>query len=88
MKQGLHAVATRIVGLVGLALLALGLSGCPRQPNVPTPLSGTPCTQLSDCNGGTTCGALKLCVDGYCESGTSLLRPCRSAGRPVVPPGP
>jgi len=67
----------------GLALVC----GCPRQPDAPDPLSGTPCTQLSDCNPGRTCGALQLCVDGFCEEGTSLLQPCRGEGEPVPPPG-
>ncbi|MCZ7678943.1 MAG: hypothetical protein M5U28_09395 [Sandaracinaceae bacterium] len=71
-----------------LAVIALGalLGGCPRTPDAPEPLSGTPCMQLIDCNPGRSCGALTLCVDGYCEEGTSLLRPCRDEGEPVPPP--
>jgi hypothetical protein len=76
-----------------LALLfALGsgllLSGCPRTPDAPEPLTGTPCEQLTDCNPGVSCGALRLCVDGYCEEGMSLMRPCRGAGESVLPPEP
>lgn len=85
MKQGFVGVVVRFIAIAGIAL---GLAGCPREPDAPTPLTGTPCEQLSDCNPSASCGALKLCVDGYCEEGTSLLRPCRDEGDPVPPPGP
>jgi hypothetical protein len=75
-------------------LLCVALPGCPREPDAPDPLSGTPCNTLDDCNEGRTCGALTLCVDaregesGYCELGASLVRPCPGEGDPVRPPGP
>jgi hypothetical protein len=68
-------------------VVAVGLAGCPREPNAPDPGMGTPCESLEDCNDGVTCGELKLCVDGFCEEGRSLIRACPGAGDPVVPPG-
>jgi hypothetical protein len=67
------------------ALLTQLLQGCPRTPEAPEPLVGEPCEALNDCNPGVTCGALRLCVGGYCEERASLLRPCRDEGVPVVP---
>lgn len=81
----LHRLGTLLSVLVLSAGVAL-VSGCPRQPDAPDPLSGTPCAQLSECNPGRACGALRLCVDGYCEAEASLLRPCRDEGQPVPPP--
>lgn len=73
-----------------LALVAVALSavGCPRSPDAPDPGMGTPCEQLDDCNPGMTCGALRLCVAGFCEEGASLIRPCPGEGEPIVDPGP
>jgi hypothetical protein len=84
MKHTLSSVAL----VLGFGLSALFLGGCPRTPDAPEPLTGTPCEQLSDCNEGVSCGAMRLCVDGYCEAGASLMRPCREGGDPVVPPEP
>lgn len=75
-------------------LVSLAVPGCPREPDAPDPLSGTPCTTLDDCNPGRECGALKLCVDaregesGFCEEGASLILPCEGEGEPVRPPRP
>ncbi len=96
MKQLTLRSLGRSLGGIGAGLLAaLALSGCPRTPEAPEPLSGTHCEQLADCNPGRSCGALKLCscttepcVDGFCEEGFSLLRPCRDEGVPVRPPEP
>lgn len=71
-----------------VATLGVALTACPRPPDAPEPLMGTPCEQLTDCNPGRECGALKLCVDGFCEADASLLRPCRDEGQPVRPPSP
>jgi hypothetical protein len=81
------------IGAIVLALGMLVLPGCPHEPEPPEPTMGTPCTQLPDCNGARTCGALKLCVmgpdgtQGFCEDGTSLVVPCPGDGTPVRPPG-
>lgn len=69
-----------------LALAGGTLTGCPRTPEAPDLPTGTPCEQLSDCNPGVACGSLTLCVDGYCEGGRSLLRPCPGAGDRVRSP--
>lgn len=75
-----------------LLLAVLALPGCPRSPDAPEPLSGTPCTQIDECNGDRRCGALKLCVtgpdgtEGFCEEGASLIVPCPGEGQPVPPP--
>ena len=74
--------------LVLAFVLALVASGCPRTPDAPEPGMGTPCEQISDCNPGATCGALSLCVAGFCEEGASLIRPCPGEGEPIVDPGP
>ena len=78
----------RVRSLLGCAslLVILFATGCPRQPDAPEPGMGTACEQLSDCNPTETCGALKLCVDGFCEAGRSLIRPCPGSGVPVRPP--
>lgn len=79
----------RLLAVLALGIgIALGVSGCPREPDAPEPLMGTPCMQLTDCNPGRACGALKLCVDGFCEQDASLLRPCRDEGQPVPAPDP
>lgn len=74
--------------------IALCLAGCPREPDAPDPLGGTPCATNADCNEGRDCGAIRLCVDaregesGFCEDGASLVRPCPGEGVPVEPPRP
>lgn len=79
----------RRAALVLFFLCALAASGCPRTPDAPDPGGGMPCDQLDDCNpGGVTCGALTLCVAGFCEEGASLIRPCPGEGEPIVDPGP
>ena len=78
----------RLLPLLGASLLALSLSGCPRTPDAPEPGMGTPCVELEDCNAGVTCGALRLCVAGFCERDPSLVRPCPGVGAPVVRPDP
>lgn len=89
MKQLTLRSLGRTLALLGFgALIAAGVAGCPRTPEAPEPLSGTPCDQLTVCNPGRSCGALKLCVDGFCEEGASLFRPCRDEGEPVRPPEP
>jgi hypothetical protein len=76
------------LSIYGLALFAASMVlGCPRQPDAPDPLTGTRCEDLADCNAGRSCGALTLCVDGFCEEGASLVRPC-PGGEPVAPPDP
>lgn len=60
------------------------LTGCPRQPEAPDPGMGRACEALEDCN-TASCGALQLCVDGFCEEGSSLIRPCPGVGAPVPP---
>ncbi|MBX3271867.1 MAG: hypothetical protein KF729_16485 [Sandaracinaceae bacterium] len=75
----------RSIPLALAALAALTLSGCPRTPEAPGPGTGTPCEQLDDCNPGATCGALRLCVSGFCEAGRSLIRPCPGEGAPIDP---
>ncbi|HEY8429038.1 MAG TPA: hypothetical protein VIL20_11715 [Sandaracinaceae bacterium] len=84
----LRSLGRSLAALGALVLSASSLAGCPRQPEAPEPLDGTPCEQLIECNPGRSCGALKLCVDGYCEEGFSLLRPCPEEGEPVRPPEP
>jgi len=74
--------------LMGIVFLALAMSGCPRTPDAPEPGMGMPCEQLDDCNAGVSCGALRLCVAGFCEEGNSLIRPCPEVGDPVLPPDP
>jgi hypothetical protein len=83
-----QVMTKRFIGLF-LPALALGslLGGCPREPEAPEPGMGTPCEQLSDCNPEDSCGALTLCVDGFCEQDDSLIRPCPGEGEPVRPPG-
>lgn len=71
--------------LACVALLGLGLLGCPRQPDAPEPGMGTPCEALEDCNPGVACGLLTLCVDGFCEDEPSLVRPCPGEGEPIGP---
>ncbi len=78
----------RSLSVLALAFGLTLVAGCPREPDAPEPLSGTPCEQLTNCNPGRACGALKLCVDGFCEEGESLLRPCPEEGDPVRPPEP
>lgn len=76
------------LGLASLLLLVLALTGCPRTPNAPDPIMGTPCEDNADCNPGENCGALTLCVDGLCEVGNTLVVPCPGEGAPVRPPDP
>ena len=78
----------RLFPLVAAAFVAFAISGCPRTPDAPDPGGGMPCEQLDDCNPGRTCGALTLCVAGFCEEGASLIRPCPDDGEPVVRPDP
>jgi len=73
----------RLSPFAAVLALALFMSGCPRTPNAPDPGMGTPCEQLIDCNPTATCGALRLCVAGFCEEGNSLIRPCPDEGEPV-----
>lgn len=61
---------------------ALALSGCPRNLEPPPP-GGDPCGSLEDCNPGVDCGSLTLCLDGFCEAGQTLVRPCEDEGNPV-----
>ena len=68
-------------------VLALALTGCPRQVTAPEPMGTTPCRQLTDCNPGASCGALRLCVEGFCEAEPSLVRPCPHEGQPVPDDG-
>lgn len=95
MKLTLRSLGRSLASLALGVSVAVSVAGCPRAPEAPEPLSGTPCEQLTDCNPGRSCGALKLCscttepcVDGFCEEGFSLLRPCREDGQPVRPPDP
>lgn len=88
METVLRRLGRSLPALVLGGSFALAAAGCPREPEAPKPLMGTPCEQLTDCNPGRECGALRLCVDGYCEAGASLLRPCRDEGVPVRPPEP
>jgi hypothetical protein len=63
--------------LVGLALSAGALGGCPRELAAP-PAAGDPCEDTADCNpDGLDCGELRVCVGGRCETGRSLRVPCR-----------
>ena len=78
----------RLAPLLAFVALSLLASGCPRTPDAPEPGMGTPCMQLDDCNEGRSCGALTLCVAGFCEEGASLIRPCPGEGAPIVDPGP
>ena len=78
----------RLFPFAAAAFVALVASGCPRSPDAPESGMGTPCEQLDDCNPGVTCGALRLCVAGFCEAEASLIRPCPGAGDPIVDPGP
>ena len=80
-------MTTCVLRLLSVLVLAVSLAGCPREPEAPEPGMGTPCEQLSDCNPDESCGALTLCVDGFCEQGATLVRPCPGAGEPVRPPG-
>ena len=70
-----------------LIALAFSLTGCPKQVSAPEPMGANPCRQLTDCNPGASCGALRLCVDGFCEAQPSLVRPCPHAGVPVADDG-
>jgi hypothetical protein len=70
--------------LFALCVLALVLAGCPREPRAPDP-RGEACGNSEDCNGGATCGALRACVEGFCEDQRSLIRPCPGVGEPLDP---
>jgi len=73
-----------VTPLLPIALLALSLLGCPRQPDAPEPGDGVACEQLEDCNDPSlTCGLLTVCVDGFCEDAPSLVRPCPDEGQPI-----
>ena len=89
-RSELHSrLMSRLLGPLLAVLLGLTLLGCPRTPDAPEPLDGTPCEQNLQCNAGATCGRLRLCVDGFCEEGEgSLIRPCEGVGTPVRPPEP
>ena len=71
-------------------LLAGGLlAGCPADAEFFTP-TGDACTRTPDCNGGSECGSLRLCVDGFCEEDASLVVACDPQGNPAgtsSPPG-
>ena len=64
---------SRSLALV-LPLLAL-LAGCPRDVDEP-PGAGDPCERIEDCN-VSACGALRACVEGFCENRQSVHVPCR-----------
>ncbi len=68
-----------------LVLAGVALSGCPRELQPPPPGEAAPCDGDLDCNGGRTCGALALCIGGFCESAPSVGVPCPEEGVPVVP---
>ena len=64
----LHRFVRPLGPLLTVLALSAGLalvSGCPRQPDAPEPLSGTPCTQVSECNDSRT--ANPTCARTACE---------------------
>lgn len=61
-----------------LALLAC--SACVAKPEA-TRDGGTPCTREEECNRGTLCGEVRLCVQGFCADDT-VLRACPDGGYP------
>ncbi len=61
------------------ALLALLISGCPRDPDAPELEGAQPCETIRDCapDAGPVCGMVTNCVDGFCEAEPSLIIECR-----------
>jgi hypothetical protein len=65
----------RLLWWLLVALCASGASGCPRELEIPD-ASGPACSAHAECNAGATCGTLRACVLGHCETDPSLLVPC------------
>lgn len=61
-----------------VALVALGLSGCPRDPDDPLPpAEARPCVTDEDCRpAGAPCGLVWACVDVRCTEQPSRAVPC------------
>ena len=55
-------------------LILVMLAGCVKPPEAMRD-GGVHCQHDEDCNGGATCGELKLCVLGYCAQDT-VFRVC------------
>jgi hypothetical protein len=53
-------------GLVGRFTLFVVLAACVSSPEA-TRTGGTACTRDDMCNAGPLCGAISVCVDGFCS---------------------
>ena len=63
-----------------LLVLVLALAACVSPPDAARD-GGTRCGTDDDCNGGATCGDLRLCVLSYCTEDT-VFRVCANGQYP------
>ncbi len=69
----------------GWLLLASLLAGCPASPR-PSRDGGVPCQRSDQCNAASVvCGAVRLCVQGFCSAATTIVA-CRDGAYPDAPP--
>ena len=63
-----------------IPLLALALTACVSAPEAAR-TGGVACRRDDDCNGGATCGRLRLCVLSYCAE-DEVFRVCPDGAYP------